>query len=1152
MSPWLDWMASVRLQPLVFALFHTLWIALLSAASLGLTLRCLPASRAELRYAASVVAQLAIVLAALATWAGLDLAALQPPVTAATMHPQQGVALAASQLAEPLPTEAKSLGIDVLNESGRAAGAVQTVEGAVAVSSGSAGRESWMSYVAAIWLAGVVLMLLRTALAVADAGRFVRHCRAADSSLVELVDQLRQELGIARRVRVVISQFGNSPAVAGVIWPALILPISLLTELSPQAIRAILLHELAHIRRHDYLVNLAQMLIESVFFFNPGVWWISHQIRIEREACCDALAVRISGEPMVYSQALADWAERQQSSDGGRQIPTAAMAINSRRRPVLLDRIRRVLLPGYKPGLHVSPVGLLGLLLLALLAASVLWQGTYVVVAAAAQVLSPAQRVERVAQKVRTNTPPQGSQEDAPVTLIGTVRTEDGRPLPARVHACSFIDNGGNSTMAWIGDFGATFKTNVSPGVIWLRLNADGYGPAVAGPFNGRSGEVIDDLEIVLPLGFPVEFEVTDEDDKPVSGANVSAGYITSGGSSNALRAVSDELGRGVLPHVVEGDYFVSAKAPGFQDTGSDRVVIVRGQPLRIALKRALLVTGQVVTADGQPIAGATLHQFVTRGGSRGSGNYIHGPIGDRLATTDAEGRFVLDRLVSDRIYDVLVRHPQHGNRVHEGIRPGQSDLQLHLGPNFTLEGTLLGDLSSLPQQRGQPYINIHQTVPLGPEGIRGWYSDQATVEATDGGGRFVISGLLPAELKITAGQHTRTLDLAEPLQQVTIDLTQPVPEPELRQVELVFEADEGAPPRGSVEVITTSLDERVFRNRQAVPLHGGRARFDVTVGVEARIEPQGLIGYWFKDHTFSVAPGAEPKRVHIEAIAAGAVSGHVLLSDGTPANDLSIGIRAIDKPETLRMESITPSTGPGVDAAGRFVMTPLPLNATYVVTAGDGHNRAVSQPVRLTAAEPTADVTLQFSPNASASGTVLGLDGQPLADVPLQLVLKHPHAGTTWSPGFATDHHGRFQVAGLSSTLDGYEVRLNLNKDYQPQAVALHPGGTPVTMELVPGHVLQGHVVDAATGKPIPGVELYAYPTQYQPGETYGFEAEGKTAADGSFRFSNLALQPYQINDRNGLQWDKDTAKNVMPDHGKTLTIEATLPEWSRLKVAE
>ena len=109
-----------------------------------------------------------------------------------------------------------------------------------------------------------------------------------------------------------VAESGDRLLAGGAEQPAgepIAVPVSLLTELPPQAIRAILWHELAHIRRHDYLLNLIQMLVESVLFFNPAIWWVSRQIRIEREACCDALAVRRTGEPIVYSQALAAWAE---------------------------------------------------------------------------------------------------------------------------------------------------------------------------------------------------------------------------------------------------------------------------------------------------------------------------------------------------------------------------------------------------------------------------------------------------------------------------------------------------------------------------------------------------------------------------------------------------------------------------------------------------------------------------------------------------------------------------------------------------------------------------------------------------------------------------------------------------------------------------
>src|SRR4029079_16056399 len=102
-----------------------------------------------------------------------------------------------------------------------------------------------------------------------------------------------------------VSARARVPFVVGWIKPAVVIPGSALTGLSVQELDAILLHELAHIRRHDYAINLVQTLIETLFFYHPAIWWVSRQIRKEREHCCDDLAAEsCSGGVAVYVRAL--------------------------------------------------------------------------------------------------------------------------------------------------------------------------------------------------------------------------------------------------------------------------------------------------------------------------------------------------------------------------------------------------------------------------------------------------------------------------------------------------------------------------------------------------------------------------------------------------------------------------------------------------------------------------------------------------------------------------------------------------------------------------------------------------------------------------------------------------------------------------------
>ena len=91
----------------------------------------------------------------------------------------------------------------------------------------------------------------------------------------------------------------------GWLRPVILLPISVMTGLDEDQLRAILAHELAHIRRYDYLVNILQSAIEVILFYHPAIWWLSHRIRAERENCCDDLAVACCGDTLLYARTLA-------------------------------------------------------------------------------------------------------------------------------------------------------------------------------------------------------------------------------------------------------------------------------------------------------------------------------------------------------------------------------------------------------------------------------------------------------------------------------------------------------------------------------------------------------------------------------------------------------------------------------------------------------------------------------------------------------------------------------------------------------------------------------------------------------------------------------------------------------------------------------
>jgi hypothetical protein len=175
------------------------------------------------------------------------------------------------------------------------------------------GRGAWgrvdalLPQIVFVWLAGVAVLLARMTAGLWHVRRLQTGALAAKVSRWQAAaERIASRLGIRAAVHVVDSAHVDTPTALGWLRPVILLPIAALANLSPSQVEAILAHELIHIRRHDYVINIVQTVAETLLFYHPAVWWVSRQIRAEREHCCDDVAVQVCGDPVEYAEALAE------------------------------------------------------------------------------------------------------------------------------------------------------------------------------------------------------------------------------------------------------------------------------------------------------------------------------------------------------------------------------------------------------------------------------------------------------------------------------------------------------------------------------------------------------------------------------------------------------------------------------------------------------------------------------------------------------------------------------------------------------------------------------------------------------------------------------------------------------------------------------
>lgn len=187
-----------------------------------------------------------------------------------------------------------------------------------------------------LWLLGILLFLLRMAGGMVVLQRLTKQqVLPLETVWQDKLEALKERLVISKPIKVCQSYVAKVPMIVGHLKPVILVPVALFTALTPQELEAIIAHELAHIKRHDYLFNILQSIIETLFFFHPAVWIVSRIIRDEREHSCDDLAVEATGDKLNYIKALAS---TQQLT---LQIPYNAVAF-TQRKGGLLTRVKRL------------------------------------------------------------------------------------------------------------------------------------------------------------------------------------------------------------------------------------------------------------------------------------------------------------------------------------------------------------------------------------------------------------------------------------------------------------------------------------------------------------------------------------------------------------------------------------------------------------------------------------------------------------------------------------------------------------------------------------------------------------------------------------------------------------------------------------------
>ena len=961
---------------------------------------------------------------------------------------------------------------------------------------------TWQTALGCLWLAGVLLMLLRAVRILHGERRTAGTSRPVnDPDTLALLDQLRARFQIARRVLIATVDTACSPAVVGIVTPVILVPATILTGSSPDQLRAILAHELAHIHRWDVLTNVLQLLVESLFFHNPFVWLLSAQIRHEREACCDASAAECCGGAPAYARVLVDV---------GQRVLAASAAISFAHPTSLSDRVRRLL--GLRPAgdtwrlpMASLVIGLIAGLSTILLVA----QGTF---KATDAILSATERIELIEQTVATTQQKLEVKTAIRATrYVGRIATPDGRPLPneTRLFTLTYRPSGRVSSREGIDTKSGRFSTDTKGTSSTLWVEAPGYAPWVEGPMSPGT-EAVTDLGLwVLEPQAPLLIRILDKKGQPVSEAEVrTTWHPVKDASFGSMLHTTDSVGECIVPLVTDYPMSLNVTAAGFEPTIFGNLSPQDDTPLTFQLPAGIPLFLRVLDRDtGAPIAGARV-RLLAQMAEMAHLNRNQLATAPVVGTCGREGTCTINSFHRNGQYWLIVDAEGHGPELLERVAPGDR-LDVHLGPPRVVRGTVTGNLDRLPKRRGKPYLNIRCLIHHTPNGAHG-YGFPVPVQIQNGAGTFQTDQLWPGDFDIETGGQCVKFSTESGGADVDVKLRAPN---DAREVRLAFVPREDAPlPRGTMRVLFQG-----YSDPRDLPVENGVVSIRVRTGQQVAYGPSGVVGGWFAPGEIkSVPPGDTPLMVHIPFVPAGAIAVSLVEADGSPAGGFKTRVRELTKsPQRANVRfgvsgKYTSSPDDGVHA---FTATPLPLGGTYEVVVSRRFTYVTTGPIRLTEKRPLHKRQFVLAGEATIRGQVVAPKGAPIPGVPIWLSVSL--AGTSFRAGGSkTDRNGRFEFKGIvhhrSTT---YQVSADPTRGFVPRQVTVANPNKPLRIVTKPGLALSGRVLDEKDGTPLGDLEVFLWrdTDDGRPGFSE-FHPEGRTDRKGNFHFSNLLPGTYRL----------------------------------------